>query len=117
MIDELEITMVSKHEDYNSSLFRMASSLEGMASVDNLLALDAAIKKAEDKKPLEDAQAKLVALLGAKIKAMESLIKLQQAYVDYVEVGDAAAINDLGNFNKKWEKYTNTMNAYQSGSS
>jgi hypothetical protein len=44
---------------------------------------------------------------------MESLIKLQQAYVDYVEVGDASAINDLGNFNKKWERYTATLNAHK----
>jgi hypothetical protein len=56
-------------------------------------------------------------LLAAKIKALESLIKLQNAYVDYVEVGDASAINDLGNFNKKWERYNATLNAYQGQSS
>jgi hypothetical protein len=52
LIDEYEVSSVSKHDDYNSSLFRMASTLEGMASVDNLLALDVAVGKADDKKPL-----------------------------------------------------------------
>jgi hypothetical protein len=52
LIDELEVNSVSKHEDYNSSILRMASTLEGMASVANLLALDVAVGKADDKKPL-----------------------------------------------------------------
>jgi len=53
LIDEYEVSSIYKHEDYNSSLFRMASTLEGMASVDNLLALDVAMGKAADKKPLK----------------------------------------------------------------
>jgi hypothetical protein len=53
LIDDYDVR-VSKHEDYNSSLLRMASTLEGMASVDNLLALDVAIGKTDEKKPLEN---------------------------------------------------------------
>lgn len=108
-----ELVRVSTHEVYNSSLL----NIEGMASVTNLATIGGAIKNAEDKKPLEDAQNKLVALLGAKVKAMEALIQLQQAYADNVEPGDAAAINDLGNFSKKCERYTATLNSFQGQSS
>jgi hypothetical protein len=48
---------------------------------------------------------------------LESLIKLQQAYVDFVEPGDSSCINELGNFNKKLERYTATLNAHQDKSS
>ena len=51
LIDD-NVTGVSMHEDHNSSLFRMASALDGMASVSNLMALDAAVGNAEDKTSL-----------------------------------------------------------------
>ena len=95
----------------------MASTLDGMASVTNLQALDIAIQSADDKKPLEEAHNKLVALLGAKIKATEALIKLQSAYCDSVEPGDSAAINDLGNFNKKLERYVASYIGHEAHSS
>ena len=65
---------------------------------------------------LKDTHVKLVALLGAKIKAIESLIALQQAYCDHVEPGDSAAINDLGNFNKRLEYFSDAYNQNQGDS-
>lgn len=52
-----------------------------------------------------NAKEKLVALNSVKISAMESLINLQKGYVDHVEPGDAAALDDLLNFTKKHEKF------------
>ena len=104
LIDD-EVKGIYSHEDDDASIFRMGSALNGMASVTNLMALDAAIKNASDKSSLQDSHNKLVALLGAKIKATEALIALQQAYCDNVEIGDSAANNDLGNLHKKLERY------------
>ena len=105
LIDE-EVHGISMHEDHDASLFRVASSLDGMASVTNLMALDAAVGSDSDNASLKDSHNKLVALLGAKIKALEALISLQNAYCDNVEAGDDAANNELGNFNKKLERYS-----------
>ena len=116
LIDD-EVTGISMHEDHDASLFRVASSLDGMASVTNLLALDGAVGSDEDNASLKDSQNKLVALLGAKIKALEALISLQNAYCDNVEIGDDAGNNELGNFNKKLERYASAYGKYATQSS
>lgn len=107
---------IKTHEDSNSSILNIASTIDGMASVSNLAILDSHISKTEDKASLQDAHNKLVALLSAKTNALESLIKLQQAYCDHVEPGDAASINDLGNFNKKHERFSATLASHGSHS-
>lgn len=61
-----------------------------MASVENLSILSGAIDSATDnKEALLQIEAKLAALLGSKVKALENLVDLQRAYVEHVE-NDAA---------------------------
>ena len=61
------------HEEYDSSLFRLGNQ-EGVVSVSNLKVLSKAMATNAE---LKDTHVKLVALLGAKIKAIESLFALQ----------------------------------------
>ena len=106
---EDEVTGIYTHEQDDASVFRLGSALNGMASVTNLMALDAAIKNANDKESLQKDHNKLVALLGAKIKATDALISLQSAYCEHVEIGDQAANSDLANFQKKAERYQHAL--------
>ena len=76
-LEDDEVSGIYSHEADDASVFRMGSALNGMASVTNLMALDAAIKNASDKSALQDSHNKLVALLGAKVKATKALISLQ----------------------------------------
>lgn len=75
--------------------------------LDNHFFLNRALnsKEGKDTENLEKAKEQLLALNSVKISAMESLINLQQGYVDHVEPGDAAALDDLLNFTKKHEKF------------
>ena len=113
LIDEFELTSIKSHEDYGNSLINSMLKFEGMASVENLVALDAAIGKcaAEDKSRLEELKTQLTALLAVKAQAMDQLIALQESYNQYVEPGDAAGVNDLANFQKQNERYRKAISS------
>lgn len=71
LIEENEIPGIRKHNVFGDSILDMASFTYKMASVENLSILQNAIENAEDKFSLEQAQVKLLALLGTKVAVLE----------------------------------------------
>jgi hypothetical protein len=78
----------------------------GLATVENLLKLEKALLSNEgDRHALEQAHQQLQALLAVKISAYESLVVLQQGYVDHVEPGEVVALDDLTKLRNKLDKF------------
>lgn len=89
LMEDHGITGIRKHHIFGDSVMDMLSWTYKMASVENLSVLKGAIEKADDPHALEQAEAKLVALLGSKVEALEQLIDLQEAYITHVEADEA----------------------------
>lgn len=71
LMEEHEIAGIRKHHIFGDSVLDMMSWTYKMASVENLSILKGAIEKADDSFSLEQAEVKLVALLGSKVYALE----------------------------------------------
>lgn len=90
LIEEYQMIGIRKHNVFGDSLFDVVGFTYKMASVENLGILAAAIHNAEEgKEALEAIEAKLAALLGSKVLALEQLVELQKAYIEHVEDDEA----------------------------
>lgn len=89
LMEDHEITGIRKHHIYGESIFDMMSMTYKMASVENLSILGGVIDKAEDKTSLQMEEAKLVSLLGSKVRVLGKLVALQESCIANVE-DDAA---------------------------
>ena len=69
--EDHEITGIRKHNIFGESVFDMMCFTYKMASVENLSILAGEIDRAEDKLSLQLEEAKLVSLLGSKVKVLE----------------------------------------------
>jgi len=79
LIEDHEMAGIRKHHIFGESIFDMMSFTYKMASVENLSILRGHIDGADDatKLSLQAEEAKLVSLLGSKVKVLEQLIELQ----------------------------------------
>jgi len=74
LMEDHEMTGIRKHHVFGESVFDMMSFTYKMASVENLSILAGAVDKAKehnDKLALELEEAKLVSLLGSKVRVLE----------------------------------------------
>lgn len=71
LMEDHEMQGIRKHHIFGESVFDMMSFTYKMASVENLSILAGEIDKAEDKTSLQSEEAKLVSLLGSKVRVLE----------------------------------------------
>ena len=90
LMEDYQMDGIRKHNVFGDSIFDVIGFTYKMASVENLGILAAAIHNAEDgKEALQELEAKLAALLGSKVLALEQLVELHKAYIEHVENDEA----------------------------